>query len=575
MQTQRPRGVGEREQLAHSFSSGEAGAAIRALVEARLSVDDAAGIAVAVTDLDGILGLVAAGFADLASGIRMEVGGRMPIGSIGKTLTGIAALQLAEQGKLDLHARLDKHLRWFDPRACSDGHGTPVTMHHLLTHTSGLPLGTDFCDSAHHVAWAWGRRRGWAAPGARFVYSNDAFKIAGVIVEAVAGEPVDRYVEEHILAPLDMRASVARLTAEERGRCIVGYTRASDRGPAQRAHPRSVAPWVLGASADGSVISSASDLCALVRMLMRGGRGDDGSALMSASAFELMRGPYAPIPAGLLGSLGQEATYGYGLCSEDVDGCRHIWHRGSIPGFRAIFLADLSQQIGVVVLANGEADVDQIARFALAAARATRSGWRLPSSPSVDPFAVVRPQTFAATFAAGDEFTTPRNVALVVDRDHVVLVDDNGQVTLEPSKFIADSFLVARPEWEKYLLRVERNAARAPAALTLGPRWWQRVSDAGVEGEGCAKPSAGGRHAGRYLSRNPVFPCLDVFCRRGALMLAVHVLDGYESPLVDLGGGVFRVGAEEWHPERLVFDAIVDGRATRARLDFETFYRET
>ncbi|MBM3147500.1 MAG: beta-lactamase family protein, partial [Actinobacteria bacterium] len=417
------------------------------------------------------------------------------------------------------------------------------------------------------------------APGRRLAYSNDGFKIAGVVIEAVSGECADRYVAVHIMRPLHMDVSRARITAADRCRAATGYVRTAHHGASHGLHPRCLAPWVVGASADGSVISSGPDLCALVRMFLREGQTDDGVRLLSPASWATMRRAHVGVPAGLLGSFGQDAQLGYGLFSGELDGHRCIWHPGRMPGFSALFLADLDERLGVVVLANGEAHIEQIALHALRAVRTARHGQAPPGLPVVDPCVCDAPEAFAGRFIAGDPETLPREVDLRSEDVYVTLAADGERVRLEPSRFARDAFLVPLPEWERYLLRVQRDADRLPVVLTHGSRWWKRATEHDVAAVLPAPPAAPMSVAadsvqGRYSSHNRFFPCLDVFARRGALLLAMPGPLGRESPLVEIGDGVFRVGEEDWHPERLVFDAFIDGRPTRARLDFEIYYRE-
>ena len=92
------------------------------------------GVALAVTDREKLLRRATFGYADLASGRPIQPGSVFEIGSIGKSFTNIALMQLRDEGRLDLHAPVSRYLPWFEVQS---DYG-PITTHHLMTHTSGL-----------------------------------------------------------------------------------------------------------------------------------------------------------------------------------------------------------------------------------------------------------------------------------------------------------------------------------------------------------------------------------------------------------------------------------------------------
>ncbi|HEX6131881.1 MAG TPA: serine hydrolase domain-containing protein, partial [Actinomycetota bacterium] len=103
-------------------------------VEHHLPQTHAAGLALAVTDPEETLGVVVRGFADVAARAPVRPETRFEIGSISKQLAAIVALQEVEAGRLDLHVSVNELLPWLE---LPEPFG-PITLHHLLTHTSGL-----------------------------------------------------------------------------------------------------------------------------------------------------------------------------------------------------------------------------------------------------------------------------------------------------------------------------------------------------------------------------------------------------------------------------------------------------
>jgi len=154
------------------------------------------------------------GLADLARQTPVDVENSLwRVMSLSKPVTAVAVMQLAEQGKLDLHADANTYLRSYRLPAAF---GQPVTANDLLTHSAGLDfdlddIGTEAAEPAGLVGNAQFLNDHPPArifpPGQHFLYSNAAFDIAGQMVEDVSGVPFADYVEQQIFAPLGMARS--------------------------------------------------------------------------------------------------------------------------------------------------------------------------------------------------------------------------------------------------------------------------------------------------------------------------------------------------------------------------------
>ena len=146
------------------------------------------------------------GLADRSFGIVNSPQTRFSINSISKTFTALAILQLAEANKLDLHKPINNYLPKFEAPWASS-----VTTHHLLTHSSGLPResgvqATDrlnFNEQLQLIA----HQELLFNPGERYEYSNSGVIVLGALIEAASGQEYGRYIEEHILRPLDLKDS--------------------------------------------------------------------------------------------------------------------------------------------------------------------------------------------------------------------------------------------------------------------------------------------------------------------------------------------------------------------------------
>jgi CubicO group peptidase (beta-lactamase class C family) len=143
------------------------------------------------------------GLSDRERGIPNTVNTLFPIASVTKQFTATAILQLEMQGKLSMADPITQYLGPFP------GSEPGPTIHHLLTHTSGLiRRGTTFSSS---------RREDFvqkmkdtpreSAPGERYRYSNAGYGLLAAIVEKVSGQPFDSYLEEHLFRPAGMHCT--------------------------------------------------------------------------------------------------------------------------------------------------------------------------------------------------------------------------------------------------------------------------------------------------------------------------------------------------------------------------------
>ena len=148
--------------------------------------------------------------------------------------------------------------------------------HHLLTHTSGLITGTDVSLDARHELWLLRESECTYAPGERFLYSNDGYKLLGVVLEEVTGAPFPELLAERLLWPLGMDDSDPMITLATRATTATPHQRMFDDRPRHGGHPLVASPWYETASADGSIVSTAADMCAYARLLLNGGEGPDG-----------------------------------------------------------------------------------------------------------------------------------------------------------------------------------------------------------------------------------------------------------------------------------------------------------
>ena len=293
------------------------------------------------------------GFADIASSTRINEDTVFRIGSITKTLTAIAVMQLWEQGLVDLDAPANDYLRAYRLVPANTA-WRPASVRHLLTHTAGIrevlhvsgllrmrdlgetvKLGRPVPSLAEYYR---GGLRVYAEPGTRFMYTNHGFATLGQIVEDVSGQPLDRYLREHVFEPLGMADSDLVRSERVRSRLATGYELRS-RGATAVTDNELV---TVGA---GAAYSTPRDMARYVAALLGGGADEHGSVLEPATMAMMFAPQYQPDP--------RIPGFGLGFFRADLRGHLAVEHDGILPGFDSqIFLAP-DDGIGVMAFANG------------------------------------------------------------------------------------------------------------------------------------------------------------------------------------------------------------------------------
>ncbi len=299
----------------------------------------------------GVPGLAYAVVADgeVASvGARgvMERGGDDPVtpdtpfltGSVTKSFTALAVMQLVEAGSVDLDDEVSRYLEVF-----SGEPGGGVTVRQLLSHTSGFSTlqgnashtdaggGTDALQRRVDLVAAEDPAYG---PDERWEYSNTNYQILGRLIEAVSGQEYQDYVTSQILEPVGMAHSFVA-DGEVHESMATGHRPwfGTKRPLPENTTDRGTAP-------QGGIIASASDLARYLQMMMNG--RDD--VLSAAGKAQMMRPASAASP-----------FYGFGWFIDA--GNRTVWHSGSSPGFESLATMVPADQDGVVVLVNGGSGV--------------------------------------------------------------------------------------------------------------------------------------------------------------------------------------------------------------------------
>lgn len=303
------------------------------------------------------------GLADIATRAPVTEDTVFRIGSVTKTMTAMAVMQLWEQGLVDLDAPASDYLRAFRLTPARR-HWRPATLRHLLTHTAGVPDLRRLSDLLHAgltpsdgrpplLSVAFGEAlpslaehyrdglRVVVEPGTAFAYSNHGYAALGQVVEDVSGEPLDRYLRERIFEPLGMADTDLVRSERLATRLATGYA-FDGRGP--RAVPDR--EWI--GSAGGGVYSTPRDLARYAAALLGDGASERGRVLEPATLATMFAPHYQPDP--------QVAGMGLGFFRGDAGGHRLAFHDGILPGFNTELLLAPDDGIGLFAVTNGSAD---------------------------------------------------------------------------------------------------------------------------------------------------------------------------------------------------------------------------
>ena len=285
--------------------------------------------------------------------------------------------------------------RWFDtcPGSGSDSKYPPFAIHHVLSHTSGIPATAMTFPLRCIRRWRSATARRRSRQGHRFAYSNVGYEVLAHVIEAAAGEPYGDYLCRRIFKPLGMANATPLITNDIRPLVAIGYPMYYDDRPPHSSHPLAPGTWVEWGAGDGNIAASATDLTAFLRMLLNGGAGPH-SRVLSEDSFRQMTAHAVRIQG--------ERFYGYGISVRQEDGHTILGHSGGMVGYSGIMLGDMDCGLGVVMLSNGAGNPMLAGEFALNSLRAAAAGKRLPPPP--DPPAKIRnAAAYAGTYTSRTE----------------------------------------------------------------------------------------------------------------------------------------------------------------------------
>ena len=323
-----------------------------AYVLARMQTARIPGLAAVAVKTDHTVFAGAWGEADLSVQRPVTTDTLFMLGSISKTVTAVAAMQLFELGKFKLDDPIDAVLGYQarNPKFPD----TAITYRMLLSHTSSIEDGVHSFDyyvmdmdspislqalfdgylkpgGAYYDASNWNAT---SAPGTHYSYSNLALSLAGLLVEKIAGMSLQDYCQQHIFAPLGMNESSFLLQGLDRTHIAMPYSVDSSGNYVPAGY------YCYPDYPDGQLRTSASQLALFLMAFIQFGQSG-GAQILTKATVEEMRTTQPSSEEGLMWEF------------ETIGGKQLMGHGGSDLGVSTMMLFDPTTGAGFVVLTNG------------------------------------------------------------------------------------------------------------------------------------------------------------------------------------------------------------------------------
>ena len=269
----------------------------------------------------------ASGVANKTTNVPITLETKFNLGSMNKMFTGIAVTQLAQEGKLDFKDLINKHLSDYPNKDV----GAKVTIHQLLTHTSGMGSYTNdkfraertkLTTIAAHFPLFVNDPLSFS-PGEKFEYSNSGYMVLGAIIERVSGQDYYAYIRDHIFRPVGMANSGFYEPGKEIPNLAIGYTRMGPDGkPTEQVRENTDTLEIRGGPAGGGY-STVGDLLKFH---------------VALRSFKLLNRDYTELATkGKVDAPGPIGRYAYGFGDKIFDGKHIVGHNGGWPGVAANF----------------------------------------------------------------------------------------------------------------------------------------------------------------------------------------------------------------------------------------------
>lgn len=342
----------------------------------------------------------------------------------------------------------------------------------------------------------------------------------------------------------------------------------------------SPAPSLVMDDTAGCIASAPGDMARYARMLLNHGQGPN-KRIMSEQSFVLMSTPYIKAP-----EFSQTASYGYGIAVDTLEGHKILRHTGGMVAFASSIHVDLDGGVAAFASINAMQGYrpTAVTDYAVRLLRAERETKTLPAAPAIaNPLEVDNAADYAGSFADNDgqklEFAAEGKQLFLIDKgNRIPLQHAHGDnfISNDENVFASHTFVFGRAQAESPKSGTQPSndsSAANPDAhkqpepvveVSYGSQWYVNNKYSGPRNFTVPKEYAA--FSGRYCSQSPWGGQALVYVLKDQL-----TLDG--NALHRIGGRLFRVGDEEWMPDRLEFLCIFEGKPRILRFGGMDFWR--
>ncbi|MBE7121740.1 serine hydrolase domain-containing protein [Bacillus cereus] len=262
------------------------------------------------------------------------------IGSISKSLTGLAIVKLIEDKKINLEDSVQQHLPWFKVK--DNQFASNITIKHLLNHTSGISTYTGLSLSDQQSKNTTAIKENvkklsnvelTASPEKKYQYSDANYLILGALIEEVSKETYSTYMEKEIFQPLKMNGTAANSEDSYKNGYLTGYQ-------SWFGIPRkSTVSYDNGGSPYGYITANLEDMIQFIKFLNH----QEHTQFLNKDSMDLYLSPLYKVDS--------EKYYGFGLRTTNINGNeKMVWHSGSTPDSHAeIFILNETGWGGVIL----------------------------------------------------------------------------------------------------------------------------------------------------------------------------------------------------------------------------------
>ncbi|PEY29843.1 penicillin-binding protein [Bacillus anthracis] len=316
------------------------------VIPEKMKKENAAGVALVVVKDNQILFQKGFGFSDKEKNTPIDPKKTVfRLASISKVFTASAVMQLVEQGKIDLNKDI---VNYMGGLKYQNNMGEPVTMEHLLTHTTGFDYVDPRPEDIHYQENDYTMIKDYVEdnmptvvrkPGDTYTYDNFASMLQGYIVQNLTNTPFYKYMAKNIFYPLEMHNSSFVMTNFIKEKLATGYDAKGNVIPFYQTRPTDMP--------QGSMFSTGSDVANFMIAQLNDGKFKNNQILQKETVEDMQKTKFALHPKY------PNMTYGFEFFSPQSHNGQYVFGKGgNIPGFSSLMWLIPEHKIGVFVVTN-------------------------------------------------------------------------------------------------------------------------------------------------------------------------------------------------------------------------------